>query len=98
MGWGLQAAVGPGAGGSALQLLLCLCGLRSDADLGPLDALPTWRSSGKCGQRTGGVGKRRKKTTKCGLKMKAPISRRLLICAVVGIGVPFFDPKGEGLA
>lgn len=45
-----------------------------------------------------GGGKRRKKTTKCGLKMKAPISRRLLICAVVGIGAPFFDPKGEGMA
>lgn len=103
MGWEPQAAVGPGAGGSALQLLLLFFwGLRSDADWGPLDALLVQRGSAKCGERTSQKKKNKKKkkneTTKHGLKTKAPISRRLLIHAVVGVGVHFFDAKGEGMA
>lgn len=42
--------------------------------------------------------KKKNETTKCGLKKKAPISCLLLIHAVVSAGVPFFDPRGEGMA
>ena len=42
--------------------------------------------------------KKKNEATNCGLKMKARVSHLLQIRAVVGIGIPFFDPKGEGMA
>jgi len=48
-------------GQEALPCSSCsFCGPRSDADLGLLDALPTWRGSAKCGERTSEKKKRRK--------------------------------------
>lgn len=80
-----------GAGQEALPCCSLFIGPRRNADLGQLDAL---QPEGDCQM----VLVRKEQKKKPNPKWKVPVLHHPLVCVVLGIGVPFLNPKLEGTA
>lgn len=81
-----------GAGEEALPCCRLFIGPRSNAGLGQLGAL---QPEGDCQMV---LVRKEQQQKKPNPKWKVPVLHHLLVCVVLGIGVPFLDPKLEGTA